>query len=434
MEGEHRVVVIGGGFGGLRATQALRSAPVRVTLVDRRNFHLFQPLLYQVATASLSPSNIAATLRVVFRRQTNAQMLLAEVRDVDVSGRKVILSDGELPYDTLVVAAGARHSYFGNDHWEPLAPGLKTIEDATEIRRRILLAFEAAEQEADPVRRAMWLTFVIVGAGPTGVELAGAVAEMARHSLKRDFRSIRPNDAKVILVEGGPKVLPSYSPELSSKALDALRHRGVEVKTGTMVVDIQPDGVTCRCGDEQVHIAARTVLWAAGVQASPLAARLAEATGAQLDRAGRIFVGSDLTLPGHPEIFVLGDMAHCEQDGQLLPGVAPVAMQQGTYVGKAIAARLANKPVSPFRYTDLGTMATIGRAAAVAQLGRFKFSGLVAWLIWLFIHIMKLIGFRNRVLTLLQWAWHYLTWSLSTRLITGSPLLPDEEPPKQSET
>ncbi|MGH7352885.1 MAG: NAD(P)/FAD-dependent oxidoreductase [Candidatus Methylomirabilales bacterium] len=425
MEKPHHVVIIGGGFGGLYAAKSLKRAPVRVTLLDRRNFHLFQPLLYQVATGQLSPANIAAPLRAILKRQKNNRVFLAEAIDIDVTNRRVVLSDGEVGYDTLIVATGVRHHYFGRDEWERLAPGLKTIEDATEIRRRILLAFEAAEREGDPEKLRGWLTFVIVGGGPTGVELAGAVGEIAKHTLARDFRAINPADARIVLVEGMDRVLPPYPPTLSVRAEAALKRLGVTVRTGAMVTDIQPDVVTVRSGERSERIPTRTVLWAAGVQASTLGNILASATGATVDRAGRVVVEPDLSLAGHPEIFVIGDLAHFgHQTGKPLPGVAPVAMQQGRYVATLIMRRLRGETMPPFRYRDHGNMATIGRAEAVADLGWVHFSGFPAWLAWLFIHLINLVEFQNRVLVLIQWAWNYVTWNRYARLITGESPLP----------
>jgi NADH:quinone reductase (non-electrogenic) len=394
-------------------------------LLDRRNFHLFQPLLYQVATGGLSPANIAVPLRAILKRQANVRVLLAEATDIDVAGRRVILSDGHAPYDTLVVATGARHHYFGHDAWEPLAPGLKTIEDATEIRRRILLAFEAAEREPDPARRCSWLTFVVVGGGPTGVELAGALGELAHHTLRDNFRAIDPAQTRILLVEGLDRVLPTYPPRLSQAAERYLIRLGVTVKSGSMVQDIQDDRVTIRHGEVADHLSARTVFWAAGVQASRLGKRLADATGAALDRAGRVLVGPDLTLPGHPQIFVIGDLAsYMHQGGKPLPGVAPVAMQQGRYVAQLVQARLANRDRPPFKYRDLGSMATVGRAAAVVDMGALKFAGVFAWLTWLFVHLMKLVQFQNRLLVLVQWSWNYFTRNRAARLITGESPLP----------
>jgi len=420
----HHVVIVGGGFGGLQAAQTLKSAPVKVTLVDRRNFHLFQPLLYQVATASLSPGNITCVLRRVLRRQENAQVFLAEARGIDAAQRRLLIDDDELHYDTLIVAAGVGHSYFGHDEWKDLAPGLKSVEDATEIRRRILLAFEAAERTNDPQERERWLTFVIVGAGPTGVELAGAVSEIANHSLKHDFRSIDPTHAKIMLVEGGDRVLAPFPPTLSVKAAIALERRGITLKTHSVVVDITANEVTYHTGDHDVRVPTRTVLWAAGVQASPLGQALADATGAQLDRAGRVMVQPDLTVPNHPEILVIGDLANLSQDGQPLPGVAQVALQQGTYAARLIRDRLDGKQRAPFHYVDLGNMATIGRSAAVVSVGSLHLSGFLAWLAWAFVHLMKLVRFQSRIMIFAQWFWLYLTWNRSARLITGKPLLP----------
>jgi NADH dehydrogenase len=421
MEQPPQVVIIGGGFGGLYAARALRKTPVQVTVLDRRNFHLFQPLLYQVATGGLSPANIAAPLRAVLKHQANARVLLAEVRDIDVAQRRVKLADGpEVPYDTLIVAAGARHHYFGHPEWEELAPGLKTIEDATEMRRRVLLAFEMAERESDPEQRRAWLTFVVVGAGPTGVELAGAIGELAHHTLRGNFRTINPADARILLLEGMDRVLPPYPPKLSAKAAASLARLGVTVWTSAIVTNLEPDAVTIRRGDHSERLAARTVLWAAGVQASPLGTALVRQTGASTDRAGRILVNPDLTVPGHPEIFVIGDMALLQdpRTGKPLPGVAPVAIQQGRYVADLIRLRLQGQSLPPFRYKDRGSMATIGRAAAVADLGWVRFSGLLAWLAWLFIHILYLIEFENRLLVLMQWAWNYFTRNRSARLVT----------------
>ncbi len=395
--------------------------PVHVTLVDRRNYHLFQPLLYQVATGGLSPANIAAPLRAIVKRQQNTQVLLAEVADFDVPNRRVILRDGSLAYDTLIVAAGAGHHYFGHPEWEEHAPSLKTVDDATAIRRRILLAFEQAEREADPERRRGWLTFVIVGGGPTGVELAGAIAELAHHTLRKEFRTIDPAAAHILLVEGVDRVLPSYPPSLSARAAAALGRLGVTVRTKTIVTEIGADAVTVRADNGEERIAACTALWAAGVEASPLAARLARAAGTTTDRAGRIVVEPDCTLAGHPEILVIGDMAHFRDPaGQPLPGVAQVAIQQGRYAARLIAARLAGKPMPPFRYHNHGTLAVIGRSAAVADLGWLRFSGYLAWLTWLFVHLASLIGHQNRLLVFVQWAWNYLTRNRSARLITGA--------------
>ena len=419
--GLHHVVIVGGGFGGLHAARALQRAPVEVTLVDRRNFHLFQPLLYQVATGVLSPANIASPLRAVLRKQKNTRVLLADVVDLEPAAHRVVFDEGSLEYDTLVLAAGSSHHYFGHPEWESRAPGLKTVEDATEMRRRILTAFEAAERETDPAARSAWLTFVIVGAGPTGVELAGALSEIAKHTLRENFRNIDPSQARILLIEGGGRVLPPYAPALSNKAEISLRRLGVEVMKGTHVTGIEPESVTIQAGEQSDRIATRTVLWAAGVQASPLGRILQAKAGATLDRAGRVTVQPDLTIAGHPEVFVLGDMAACsDASGKSLPGVAPVAQQQGRYVAHVILRRLRQgPPAPPFHYRDPGSMATIGRGAAVAQLGRLQLAGYPAWLAWLFIHVMNLVAFENRFLVLFQWAWSYITRNRSARLITG---------------
>jgi NADH:ubiquinone reductase (H+-translocating) len=420
MSDRQRVVIVGGGFGGLNAARAMRREPVDVTLIDRRNFHLFQPLLYQVATGGLSPGEIASPLRHVLRRNKNTEVLLAEVMDLDPANRRVILRDGEAGYDTLIVAAGASHSYFGNDQWLPLAPGLKTIEDATEIRRRILLAFEKAEREPDEGARRAWLTFVVVGAGPTGVELAGALGEIANDTLRHDFRRIDPSAARIFLVEGTDRVLPPYPPDLSAKAEQALIRLKVRPMLSAIVTGIDETGVTVRRGAETEHIPARTVLWAAGVQASPLGRVLAERAGAKLDRAGRVIVEPDLTIPGHPEILVIGDLADfTHQTGKPLPGVAPVAMQQGRYAAHLVRGRLAGKPPKPFHYWDKGSLATIGRAAAVADFGSIHIAGYFAWVTWLFVHLMYLVGFDNRLLVFIKWAYNYFTRNRGARLITG---------------
>jgi len=407
-----RVVIIGGGFGGLRTARALRRAPVALTLLDRRNHHLFQPLLYQVASAALNPSDIAAPIRRILRRQKNATVLLAEAQTIDTAARRVTLDSGEIDYDFLVVATGATHSYFGHDEWEPFAPGLKTIDDALEIRRRVLFAFEAAERESDLERRRVWLNFVVIGGGPTGVELAGAFAEIAFHALDRDFRHIDPAAAKVVLLEGGDRVLPAFSPQSSASALAQLRELGVEVRLGAMVTAIDSSGVSV--GAE--HIAAATTVWAAGVTASPLVRSL----GVPLDRAGRVLVKRDLSVPEHPEIFVIGDVAAVTgYDGRPVPGVAPAAMQEGDHVARTIVGCLEGRPSQPFRYRDKGSLATVGRSKAVADIGRLRLSGWIAWLTWLVIHIAYLIGFRNRVLVLFEWGWAFLTYQRGARLITG---------------
>lgn len=408
-----RVVILGGGFGGLYCAKALRRADVDITLVDKHNYHLFQPLLYQVATASLSPADVASPIRGILKRQKNVEVWLGEAVDVDPAARVVHLEDGRLGYDYLVVATGATHAYFGNDHWAERAPGLKTVDDALEIRRRFLLAFEAAEREADPDARRRLLTFVIVGAGPTGVELAGAMAEIAAESIPRDFRFINTASARIILLEGADRVLPPYPPGLSESARRQLERLGVDVRTRAMVTDIDDTGV--HVGDEVIP--AGNIFWAAGVAASPLGAAL----GAPLDAAGRVSVEDDCSVPDHPEIFVIGDLAHIEQDGRTLPGVAQVAIQSGRHAARAIRADLAGRERPAFRYNDKGSLATIGRNAAVADFDRLRFSGFSAWLLWVFIHIMYLIGFRNRVLVMIQWAWAWLTYARGIRLITGDP-------------
>jgi NADH dehydrogenase len=425
----YRVVIVGGGFAGLYAARTLRGAPVQVTLVDRRNFHLFQPLLYQVATAGLSPGDIASPLRTVLKRQRNAEVLLAEVVHVDVLNQRVVFRDGDLPYDALVIATGASHAYFGHDEWEPLAPGLKTIEDALEIRRRILLAFEAAERETDPALRAAWLNFVVVGGGPTGVELAGTLGEIANRTLKGDFHHIDPADARIFLLEGADRVLPPYPPDLSRKARRSLEKLGVTVRTGTLVTNITAGDVTVRAGALVEHIATHTVLWAAGVRASPLGQVLQAEAGAQLDRVGRVLVEPDLTIPGHPEIFVIGDLAsYTHQGGKPLPGVAPVAIQEGDFVARLIRRRAEGGALPIFHYNDKGSLATIGRAAAVADIKGLHLSGFLAWLTWVFVHLLYIVEFENRVLIFMQWAWNYFTSNRGARLITGQDLLPTVSP------
>ena len=404
------ILIIGGGFGGLAAARGLRRAPVRITLVDRRNHHLFQPLLYQVATAALNPSDIAQPIRSVLRRQKNTTVLLDEVLQVKPGDRTVILSGGELSYDYLVLATGATHSYFGHDNWEPYAAGLKTIEDALRIRRRMLLAFERAEREPDARRRAPWLTFIIVGGGPTGVELAGALAELSRQVLIDDFRTIDSRNARILLLEAGPRILPTFPGDLSEKAREQLTKLGVEVRLGALVTDIDPEGAAI--GAERLE--ARTVIWAAGVAASPLAKSL----GVPLDRAGRVPVTPELTVPGYSEIFVIGDLATLQQDGQPLPGVAPVALQAGRHAALNLRKALRGEALIPFRYRDKGSLAVIGRGSGVAAFSKSTWSGLPAWWLWLIVHIFYLIGFRNRLLVLLEWAWAYLTMQRGARLIT----------------
>jgi NADH dehydrogenase len=417
----HRVVIIGGGFGGLYAAQALKREQVQVTLLDRRNFHLFQPLLYQVATGSLSPGEVASPLRTVLAKHKNTQVLLAEAHDLDPGRRVVIVNDGKIEYDTLIVATGSQGHYFGNDQWRHVAPGLKTVEDATEIRHKILFAFEAAEREQDPEARRAWLTFVVVGAGPTGVELAGALGEIANDTLRNEFRAIRPEQAQILLMDGSPRVLPPYPPELSAAAERHLIKLGVRSRPNVRVTDIDEFGVTLNGPRGQERIPARTVVWAAGVTASPFGKVIAERTGASLDRQGHVLVEPDLSIPKHPEIFIIGDLAVVQQDGEPLPGVAPVAMQEGRYVARLITARLRGEDLPPFRYRDKGSLAVIGRAAAVAFFfdGKIKISGLIAWIVWLFVHLMYIVEFENRVLVFIKWGFQYLTFNRGARLITG---------------
>lgn len=417
------VVILGGGFGGMHAARALRDAPVRITVVDRRNHHLFQPLLYQVATASLNPSEIASPIRAILR-QDNIRVLLGEAKTIDPEAKAVTLTDGErLTYDFLVVATGATHSYFGHDEWSVHAPGLKSIEDALEMRRRILLAFERAEREDNPVDRRALMTFVIIGAGPTGVELAGALAEIAQHALRHDFQRIDPREARIVLVEGLDRVLPSYPQPLSDAAKRSLERLGVEVRLGARVTSVDPGGVFL--GEER--LSASTILWAAGVSASPLGASL----GVPRDRAGRVKVTDRLTVPGHDDIFVIGDLAALEQDGQPVPGVAPAAMQGGKHAARSIQRVLEGKPMEPFRYWDRGSFSVIGRGSAVGLAFGARFRGFIAWLAWLFIHLMYLVGFKNRLAVLLNWAYSFLTFGRSVRLITydqSPPALPAKPP------
>jgi NADH:ubiquinone reductase (H+-translocating) len=425
MAGLHRVVIIGGGFGGLSAALKLRRAPVEVTLIDRCNYHLFQPLLYQVATGALSPANIASPLRNILKRQRNTRVLLAEAIRIEAADRRVILSDGSVEYDTLIVSTGSSHQYFGHDEWEEFAPGLKTVEDATDMRRRILLAFETAERETDPEKLRAWMTFVIVGGGPTGAELAGALGEIANDTLRRDFRHINPSEARIILVEGTDRVLPSYPPALSESARRMIERLGVTVRTGAMVTDVQKDSVTVREGGRTETIPTRTILWAAGVLGSPLGRIVAEETGAAIDYAGRVSVEPDLTVPGHPEIFVIGDLANfVHQTGKPLPGVAQPAIQEGRYAGDAIARRLRGEKIAPFHYSDKGNLATLGRGAAVADLNWLRISGFPAWLLWIFVHLLYIVEFQNRLLVFVQWGWFYVTFDRSARLITGKNPLP----------
>jgi NADH dehydrogenase len=406
------VVIVGGGFAGLYTARGLKNLPVRVTVVDQHNYHLFQPLLYQVATAALNPSDIAAPIRSVLRRQKNTMVMLAQAKAIDAARRVIKLADGEIAYDYAVIATGATHSYFGHAEWEQAAPGLKTIDDALEIRRRVLTAFEAAERESDPERQKSWLTFVVVGGGPTGVELAGALSEIARQSMIRDFRRIDPSRARVILIEGKDRVLPTYPPDLSQKAQEQLERLGVEVITSGVVSKV----TACDVSVAEKTIPTRTVLWGAGVKASPLA----ESLGVPLDRAGRVLVDSDLTVPGHKDLFVIGDLAAAKQlDGSFVPGVAPAAIQMGQHTALNLQRAVEGQPLRAFRYNDKGSLATIGRAAAVADFGKLHLSGFIAWFAWLAIHILFLIGFRNRFLVITQWAWAYVTYQRGARLITG---------------
>jgi NADH:ubiquinone reductase (H+-translocating) len=425
----HRVVIVGGGFGGLQATRGLRGAPVEITLIDRRNFHLFQPLSYQVATGAVSPGEVAYPLRAVFKRNRNVRVLLAEVARFDLERREVVLqSVGGLPapepvpYDTLIVAGGSHYSYFGHDEWSEHAAEVKSLESALTVRSRILAGFEAAELEREPQRRGEWLTFAVVGAGPTGVEMAGQIAELARDTLRSDFRAADPGSGRILLIEAADRVLTGFPASLSAKAERSLRRLGVTPVLGSTVVDVDETGVTIAHADGATRrIPARTVVWAAGVTASGLASALAELTGAEQDRAGRVTVEADLTLPGHPEVFALGDMVRVRgRDGTAvtLPGLAPVAMQQGRYAAKAVHARLQGRTAPPFRYRDKGNLATIGRAAAVADIKGFKLSGFVAWMTWLVVHLFYLVGFQNRLLVLIRWSISFATRGRGARLIT----------------
>jgi NADH dehydrogenase len=427
-----RVVIVGAGFGGLFAARTLSSHPVQITLIDRQNFHTFQPLLYQVATAGLSPGEIAAPIRWIMRSRRNVEVLMSEVQDFDLSRRSVKLDAGEIAYDYLIVAAGASHAYFGHDEWEPFAPGLKTIEDALEIRRRVLLAFELAERQAieskhDKSAEPVQLNFIVVGGGPTGVELAGTLAEIARQVLANEFHSIDPTRTRIILLEGGPRLLPAYPEDLSRSAEEQLRHLGVEVHTSALVTRVEPGSVHMG----ETRLSAAVILWAAGVAASPLGKKL----GVPVDRAGRVLVNPDLSISGHPEVFVIGDLAALrDEEGKWLPGVAPVAMQEGKATARNIANELQGESRKNFHYWNKGNLATIGRAAAVADFGKIHISGFLAWLSWLFIHIFFLIGFRNRLIVLIQWAWSYLTYERGARLITGDKSLPGWEQVQKEET
>jgi len=420
----HHVVIIGGGFGGLYAAKALGNSEARVTLIDKRNFHLFQPLLYQIAIGGLSPGDIASPLRSVLNRYRNVNVIKAEVVDIEPEIRKVIFRDGELYYDTLIIATGATYNYFGQENWPKFAPGIKTIEDTIDIRHRIFLAFEGAEREEDSMKRKDWMRFVIIGAGPTGVELAGALGELANDTLKKDFRNIIPSESEILLLEGTDRILPTYPPELSIKAKESLERLGVTVQINTMVTDLSEQSVTIKKSNKTETINSRTILWAAGVTASSLGMVLSERTGVELDDVGRVIVKPDLSVPQFPDILVIGDLAnYSHQYGKPLPGVAPVAMQQGRYGANLIMERLRGEILPPFRYKNKGSLAVIGRNAAVADFGRFQFSGFFAWLIWVFVHIRYLIEFDNKVLVLIQWAWNYFTWKRGARLITGEDAL-----------
>ena len=420
MADRHKVVIIGGGFGGLTAAQCLRRADVDVTLIDRRNFHLFQPLLYQVATGALSPANIAAPLRSVLRKQKNCKIVLGEVTGFDMPGRAVLMSGERVPFDSLIVAAGATNNYFGNAAWEANAPGLKSVEEATEIRRRVLTAFEEAERLGEGKDRDRNLTFVVVGGGATGVEMAGAISELAHHSMRNDFHTIDPATARIVLIEGHERILPPFHPKLSARGEKSLRRMGVEVWTSAKVKDIQPDHVLVERGGTIHRIDTATVVWGAGVRASPLGKMIADATGTTADRGGRVVVQADLTVPGHPNVFAIGDMAAVTSNGKPVPGVAQGAIQEGKFAAAVIRKRLAGRTdVGTFSFWDKGSMATIGRNSAVAEMGPIRLSGFLAWLAWLFVHIVYLINFSNRVMVMFQWFWNYLTRNRSARLITG---------------
>jgi NADH:ubiquinone reductase (H+-translocating) len=424
MTQSHHVVIVGGGFGGLYAAKLLGKSAAQVTLIDRRNFHLFQPLLYQVATGTLSPADISSPLRGILSSHQNIRVLMDSVQDIDPDQQQVITQTQTIPYDTLIVATGVSHHYFGNDQWKTTAPGLKTVEDALEMRRRIFMAFEAAEKETDLEKRKAWLTFVIVGGGPTGVELAGAIAELAFNTLKADFRRINTTETKILLLEGMDRVLPPYPPELSEKAAIALTKLGVTVCTKTLVTNIQDNVVTVKQGEAIDHIPARTILWAAGVKASEMGTILADRTGATLDRVGRVIVEPDLSLKKYANIFVIGDLANYPHQGEKpLPGVAPVAMQEGQYVARLIKAQLANAPLPVFTYEEVGNLAVIGQNEAVADLGFTKLSGFLAWFVWVFAHIYYLIEFDNKLIVMLQWGWNYFTRNRGARIITGQDLL-----------
>jgi NADH:ubiquinone reductase (H+-translocating) len=430
----HRVLILGGGFAGLVAAQTLKRASVDITLLDKRNFHLFQPLLYQVATGSLSPAEIAVPIRAVLSKQKNVEVLLGEAVDIDPQAKKVLLADGDaFPYDTLIIATGSQTSYYGNDQWRENAPSLKSIEEATRMRHKLLYAFERAERAETEAEERAWLTFVIVGAGATGLELAGAIAEIAHHTLKHDFRRIRPQEARIILMEGGPRVLPPYPEDLSAKAEKLVKNLGVEIMLEAFVTDIDPDCVSYKHGETSGTVPARTVFWAGGVTTTPFARKVAERLNVETDRSGRFKVNPDLTVPNHPEIFVLGDLATSyNAKGNPLPGVAQVAIQGGRYAGKLIQARLAGRTLPLFKYFDKGDMAVIGRAAAVANIFGVHVSGFIAWFIWLFIHLIYIVEFQSRILVLIQWGFLYLTFNRTARLITGDlssdPPTPDPLP------
>ncbi len=421
----HHIVIVGGGFGGLYAAQTLAKGPVKVTLIDKRNFHVFQPLLYQVATGGLSPTNISSPLRGILKRSKNIEVLMGEVKNIDSKQQTVKLRSREISYDSLIVATGASHQYFGHEEWADKAPGLKTVEDALEMRRRIFIAFESAEKETDPEKRQAWLTFAIIGGGPAGVELAGALGELAHGTLKDDFRNFNTKEAKIILVQSPERILPSYSPSLSIEAKASLEQLGVTVMTGARVVDMDNQTISVRRGGEIESIRARTVLWTAGMKASAMAQNLAESTGAALDKMGRVIVDSDFNVPGTKNIFVIGDLAnYSHQEGKPLPGVAPVAMQSGKYVARLIKSRLQGETISPFRYWDWGSLAVIGKHAAVVEIGFLKLSGFLAWAFWMFIHVFYLLEFDNKLIVMIQWAWNYFTSNKGARMITA----PGEQP------
>jgi NADH dehydrogenase len=436
MPNQHKLVILGGGFAGLYAAQALKRAPLDITLIDRRNYHLFQPLLYQVATGSLSPGEIAAPIRSVLSEQKNTRVLLGEAVDIDPTTKQVVLKDGAIvPYDSLLVATGSQGSYFGHDEWKAWAPGLKSVEDATAIRHKILLAFEAAERTTDITERCAWLTFVIVGAGPTGVELAGALGEIANHTLKHDFRSIEPKDARIIIVDGGKRALATYPEDLSKSAEQQLHHLGTRIRTGVVVTNVGENGVTLKTATGEDHIASHTVIWAAGVAVTDFARTLAKKTSAPTDKAGHIVVAPDLSIPNFPDIYVVGDLAMIiGKDGKPLPGVAQVAMQTGSYAARSIARKAAGKPpLPPFSYFNKGDLAVIGRAAAVASIFGVHVSGFIAWLVWLFVHLMYIVEFQSRLLVLIEWGFLYITFNRGARLITGVAANKSANPPEPLE-